>query len=101
MKRRDRIEKVIAALEEQMHVLKSIGLTSCASLVRMAWLDLRCRNDRISLQELKVLCDNITDEPGKKKPRVRSRSTAKARRPKQSARIIDMSKWRERNSGTQ
>ena len=101
MTRRERIEKVIAALEEQMRVLKSIGLENCASLVRIAWLDLRCRNDRISMQELRVLCDHVTDEPEKKTRRVRSRSTKKARRPKQSARIIDMSKWRERNSGTQ
>jgi len=100
MTRRERIEKVIAALEEQMRALKSIGLASCASLVRIAWLDLRCRNDRISIQELKVLCDHITDEPEMEPRRVRSRSTKKVRRPKQSARIIDMSKWRERNSKT-
>ena len=30
--RRDRIEKIIHALEEQMRALKSIGLHDCASL---------------------------------------------------------------------
>jgi hypothetical protein len=84
-----------------MRVLKSIGLENCASLIRIAWLDLRCRNDRISMQELRVLCDHVTDEPKKKAPRARSRGIKKPRRPKQSARIIDMGKWRERNSGSQ
>lgn len=108
--RRDRIEKIINALEEQMRALKSLGLHDCASLVRIAWLDLRRRNDRISIRELQALCDRVANDPEKttlskraKKGRRKgvkkstgSSATRTAKRPRKSAHIIDMQAWRSR-----
>jgi len=60
--RRERIAAVIAALEAQMRALKSLGLSESASLVHMAWLDLKCRSERISGEELQRFCERILPE---------------------------------------
>ena len=115
--RRDRIERIIKGLEEQMRALKAVGLHDCASLVRIAWLDLRRRNDRISIRELQALCDRVTDnqddlatavrdfKSGRKPPRGISQKKAvkssvqrpaTGKRSKKSAHIIDIQAWRSR-----
>jgi hypothetical protein len=95
--RRERVEKVIKALEDQINALKSIGLHDCASLIRIAWLDLRRRNDRISIKELQALCDRVTGGPQETMPAVPKKSPRRAaEKPKKSARIIDMRAWRSR-----
>jgi hypothetical protein len=91
--RREKIEKIIKVLEEQMRALKSVGLQDCASLVRIAWLDLRRRNDRISIRELQALCNRVMDEPEEEKP---GKTATKPSRRRKSARIIDMQAWRSR-----
>ena len=93
-----------------MRALKSIGLHDCASLVRIAWLDLRRRNDRISIRELQALCDRVANDP-EKTPSKRAFGTKKGhrkgvkksagsgpagKRSKKSAHIIDMQAWRSR-----
>ncbi|HWA91418.1 MAG TPA: hypothetical protein VG889_15385 [Rhizomicrobium sp.] len=104
-----------------MRALKAIGLDDCASLVRIAWLDLRRRNDRISIRELQALCNRVTDGPAglqldkkaprraaKKAPRGKkasaakppARKTAAAKRQSKSAHIIDMQAWRSRIPGS-
>lgn len=60
MTRRNRIAGVIGVLEEQMRILESIGLADCASLLRIAWLDLKRRDGSISIEELEAFCDRIS-----------------------------------------
>jgi len=113
MTRHDRIEGIIKILEEQICTLKSIGLCKSASLLRIAWLDLRRRNDRISIRELQALCDNATrvaDEGTNKRravsvrktsggkpskiPKTANRRASSSKTKFSSARIINMQEWR-------
>lgn len=57
--RQERIATVVAALEEQLRALKSLGLSESESLLRIAWLDLKCRSERITGEELQGLCERI------------------------------------------
>ena len=107
--RRTRIERIAQALEEQMRALRSLGLAESASLVRIAWLDLRCRNDRISKQELRALCDHLCDEPEASEPRNKSNDNnaaprakraavrSRGKRPRKPAEIISIDLWRARS----
>lgn len=102
MTRRRRIEAVVLALEEQMRTLQSLGLKDSAFLVRVAWLDLRCRNDRISERELKSLCDRVSGNADDTEARPAKPSRKKAppapprKRSRTSGKVIDMRAWRTR-----
>jgi hypothetical protein len=58
--RRDRVTEIAVVLEEQMRILESIGLAESASLLRIAWLDLKRRDGSISIEELEAFCARIS-----------------------------------------
>ncbi len=60
VKRRDRVTEIAGVLEEQMRILESIGLAETASLLRIAWLDLKRRHGSISMEELEAVCARIS-----------------------------------------
>lgn len=57
---RARVGKAIKVLEEQVRILESIGLEETASLLRIAWLDLKRRDGRVTIEELEDFCIRIS-----------------------------------------
>jgi hypothetical protein len=57
---RGRVGKAIKVLEEQVRILESIGLEETASLLRIAWLDLKRRDGRVTIEELEDFCIRIS-----------------------------------------
>jgi hypothetical protein len=73
------LAEIIEALEKQMQILESIGLVESAALLRIAWLDLKCRSERVPIAELEAFCVRIAGTSAaaagrRKAARVRKRS---------------------------
>jgi hypothetical protein len=68
-KRDTALAEIIETLEKQMQVLESIGLAESASLLRIAWLDLKCRNERVSVAEFEAFCARIAGAARRKAAR--------------------------------
>ena len=58
--RRNRVGAIMEVLAEQTRILESIGLAESASLLRIAWLDLKRRTGSISIEELEAVCARIS-----------------------------------------
>lgn len=61
MTRRDRVDAIIKVLEDQLRTLEALGLAESASLLRVIWLDLKCRNGGVSPEELEAFCACVSN----------------------------------------
>jgi hypothetical protein len=59
--RRSSLNKVLKVLEEQIQILESVGFAESASLLRIAWLDIKRRSSDISIAELEAFSSSISD----------------------------------------
>jgi hypothetical protein len=74
--RRNRIGAIIEVLEEQTRILESIGFAEAASLLRIAWLDLKRRTGSISIEELEAFCARISETVPNARHKISTKSEA-------------------------
>jgi hypothetical protein len=74
--RRNRVGSVMDVLAEQTRILESIGLAESASLLRIAWLDLKRRTGSISVEELDAVCSRISGTSANARHKISAKSEA-------------------------